>query len=103
MGVGLFSENAGGIHTVASLITFLFGGLSAIVSYEVGKPPFSCLSIVLGAAGLVALVLFGLGVYLGIGHGGMERMIAYPILLWGVGFGSHLIAYSKEAESASKT
>ena len=94
MGVGVFTESAGGIHVVFSLITFLFGGLSAIAFYKVEKTPFNWLSVVLGTMGLVALVLFGSGNYLGLGAGGMERMIAYPILLWGAGLGGHLIGSS---------
>lgn len=103
MGVGLFSENFGTVHTIASLITFLFGGLSAIVSYKLQKPPLSYFSVLLGALSLVALVLFISGTYLGLGKGGMERMIAYPVLLWGVGFGSHLIGYSKSTTTATKS
>jgi hypothetical membrane protein len=102
MMVGLFPETAGVMHSVASLITFLFGGLSAVVSYKVEKPPFSYLSVVLGAMGLVALGLFASGNYLGLGVGGMERMIAHPVLLWAVGFGGHLISHSKDAKSTAK-
>ena len=101
MGVGLFPENFGIIHGIASLITFLFGGLSAIMSYKLQKPPLSYFSVLLGALSLVALVLFISGTYLGLGKGGMERMIAYPTLLWGVGFGSHLIGYSKDIATKS--
>jgi hypothetical membrane protein len=101
MGVGLFPETAGAIHGIASLITFLFGGLSAIMSYKLQKPPLSYFSILLGALSLMALVLFGSSTYLGLGKGGMERMIAYPALLWAVGFGSHLIAYSKDTATRS--
>jgi hypothetical membrane protein len=96
MGVGVFTESAGGIHVVFSLITFLFGGLSAIAFYKVEKTPFNWLSVVLGTMGLVALVLFGSSNYLGLGAGGMERMIAYPILLWGAGLGGHLIGSSEK-------
>jgi hypothetical membrane protein len=102
MMVGLFPETAGVMHTIASLITFLFGGLAAIVSYKVEKSPFSYLSVVLGAMGLVALGLFASGNYLGLGVGGMERMIAHPVLLWAVGFGGHLISHSKYAKSTAK-
>jgi hypothetical membrane protein len=90
MGVGLFTEDAGMIHGVFSLITFLFAGISAIVSYKLEKPPFSYVSVVLGVVSLLALVLFASGIYLGLGKGGMERMIAYPVLLWAIGFGGHL-------------
>lgn len=96
IGVGMFTESAGGIHVVFSLITFLFGGLSAIAFYKVEKTPFNWLSAALGTMGLVALVLFGSDNYLGLGAGGMERMIAYPILLWGAGLGGHLIGSSEK-------
>jgi hypothetical membrane protein len=102
IGVGLFPETAGSIHAVFSLITFLFGGLSAIMFYEAEETPFSWLSVVLGAVGLVALALFISGYYLGLGCGGMERMIAYPILLWGVGLGGHLISTSKGSTAATE-
>lgn len=102
MMVGLFPETAGVMHTIASLITFLFGGLAAIVSYKVENPPFSYLSVVLGALGLVGLGLFASGNYLSLGVGGMERMIAHPVLLWAVGFGGHLVSQSKDAKSTAK-
>jgi len=99
MGVGLFTEDAGVIHAVFSLITFLFAGISAIVSYRLEKRPLSYLSVVLGGVSLVALVLFASGFYLGLGKGGMERMIAYPALLWTIGFGGHIIGDSKDTSA----
>jgi len=102
MGVGLFPENFGILHAVASLITFLFGGLSAIMSYKLQRPPLSYFSVLLGALSLVALALFGSRTYLGIGKGGMERMIAYPTLLWAVGFSSYLMNYSRKTSTATK-
>ncbi len=97
MGVGVFTETApGGIHTVASFVVFFFGGLSAIFSYTLEKRPLTYCSVALGALSLVALVLFASQQYLGLGHGGMERMIAYPTLLWGIAFGGHLISYSEK-------
>jgi len=99
MGVGLFTEDAGVIHAVFSLITFLFAGISAIVSYKLEKRPLSYLSVVLGGVSLVALVLFASGFYLGLGKGGMERMIAYPALLWTIGFGGHIIGDSKDTSA----
>ncbi len=94
MGVGLFPETAGVVHTVFSLIIFLFGGLSAILSYRLLEPPFSYFSVLLGATTLLALILTGSGTYLGLGKGGMERMVAHPALLWEVGFGGYLIGRS---------
>ncbi len=83
------------IHIIAALIAFLFGGLSAIVSYKLLNPPFSFFSVLLGVLSLVAIVLLVSEIYLGLGFGGMERMIAYPVLLWGVGFGGYLMSSGK--------
>lgn len=96
MGVGVFTENSGTIHHIVSLIAFLFGGLSAIFSFRLLKKPFSAIAVVLGLMSLGALVLFGSNDYLGLGAGGMERMILYPLLMWGAGFGGALIAYSEK-------
>jgi hypothetical membrane protein len=103
MGVGLFTEDAGVVHVVFSFITFLFAGLSAIMSYKLQKPPFSYFSVILGVVVLLALVLFASGTFLGLGKGGMERMIAYPALLWAIGFGGHLISYSSDTSTAKKS
>jgi hypothetical membrane protein len=110
MGVGIFTEAFGVLHAVVSLIAFLFGGLSAIVSvlcsrvhkFPLVKMPFSALSIIFGLMTLVALALFGSGVYLGLGAGGMERMIAYPALMWGAGFGGYLLAFPQERTMEQK-
>ena len=90
MGVGIFPEDFGVVHTAVSLIAFLFGALSAIASYKYQKPPLSYFAVILGLTSLTALVMFATDIYLGLGKGGMERMIAYPMLLWAIGFGGHL-------------
>ena len=95
MGVGLFPESFGILHTIPSFITFFFGALSTIASYRLQKRPLSYLAIILGLLSLLALILFALDIYLGLDKGGMERMIAYPILLWALGFGGHLIGSSE--------
>ena len=99
MGVGLFPETAGVIHDIVSLITFVFAGLSAIVSYGLQKAPLSYFSILLGAMTLGALALFGSDIFLGLGPGGMERMIIYPALIWATGFAAHLIASATNAKT----
>lgn len=100
MGVGLFPENVRPMHGIVTPIALLFGGLSAIASYKLQKPPMSYASVVLGALSLVASILFNpylglpresLTTYLGLGKGTMERIVIYPILLWIIGFGSHLV------------
>jgi len=91
MGVGVFPESVELIHPIVSLISFLFGGLSAIAAYELEKFPLNYISVILGLIALIAFVLFATDNFLGLGKGGMERMIAYPIVLWTIGFGGYLI------------
>lgn len=97
MGVGIFPETTGALHEIVSLIAFLFGGLAAIASYRMVRPPMSYFGVVLGAITLVVLVLYATGAYLGLGQGGMERLISYPVLVYVVGFGAHLMARRIEA------
>ncbi len=90
IGVGMFTEEAGVLHGIFSLIVFLFGGLAAIASYKLQEPPTSYFSVILGVMVLLALMLFTSHNYLNLGKGGMERLIAYPALLWGIVFGGYL-------------
>ncbi len=92
VGIGLFPETTGIWHEIFSIIVFLFAGLSAVITARFQKKPMFYFSIILGFATLITLVLFLGGVELGLGVGGMERMVVYPVLLWGIGFGGHLMA-----------
>jgi hypothetical membrane protein len=110
MGVGIFTSAFTTIHGIASLMAFGFGGLSAIASFKVLKLPLSAISVVFGAMTLGALVLFAGGLvttgsltsseppvsefFLGIGPGGMERLIVYPALIWLILFSGYLLAIS---------
>lgn len=67
------------------------------------KPPFSNFAVLLGVVSLVALALFGADIDLSLGRGGMERMIAYPELLWAVGLGSYLMGVSKSLTDPAKS
>ncbi len=94
MGIGLFPESAGIIHIVIAVgPLFTFGNLTAIVSASVVRRPLNVFLAALGVIGLVANVLFNTGIYLGIGPGGMERMVLYPFLLWGLAFGGYLVTH----------
>ena len=106
MGVGIFTKDFTVAHGAVSSMAFLFAGLSAIASAKVLKKPLSLIGVVLGAMTIGALVLFSSGLitsgsftsniaydsnfYLGLGPGGMERMIVYPALMWLAGFSGHL-------------
>jgi hypothetical membrane protein len=94
MGVALFPETLPAPHAAFALMAFLFGNFAAILSYRTIEPPLSYLALALGVMGLAALVLFGSGTFLGIGPGGMERLIVYPVLFWAMGLGGYLMANS---------
>ncbi|GGP21996.1 membrane protein [Thermocladium modestius] len=89
--VGLFPEYTGSLHSISALIVFLFGGLAAIASYKLQGSPMNIISIILGLLTLSSLALYVTGHYLGLGPGGMERMIVYPALLWGAAFGAYMV------------
>lgn len=98
--VGVFTEDFGVIHSLVSLWTFVFIALSAILAMRVARPPFQYISVVLGALSLIALGLYISKAYLGLGPGGMERMIVWPILVWGLAFGGYLLAMSPSSAEA---
>jgi hypothetical membrane protein len=97
LGVGVFPEGSPyGLHTIMSFITFLFAGVAAISAYRVARQPLRTISIALGILTLAALILFASGTYLGLGHGGMERMIVYPPLIWALVFSGYLMMLKPE-------
>jgi hypothetical membrane protein len=103
MGVGLFPENYPVEHGIFSLIVFLFGGLAAIAAYQIERKPFNYFSIAIGVFSVIALILYLFNYYLGLGPGGMERIVAYPELLWGVGLGGYLISGEVSIDSRTVT
>ncbi len=118
MGVGIFTSAFTTVHAVVSLMTFMFGALSAIASSKVSKIPLSAISVILGMLTLGALGLFAAGLvttgswnssippvsefFLGIGPGGIERMIIYPAVIWLILFSGHLMASSTETRHRQK-
>ncbi|MGC8569689.1 MAG: DUF998 domain-containing protein [Nitrososphaeria archaeon] len=89
--VGVFPEYTPyHIHTIVSFITFLFGSLAVISSYRLQGSLMKYVSVLVGLFSLISLFLFASGVTLGLGVGGIERMIAYPVLLWILYFSGYL-------------
>jgi hypothetical protein len=64
---------------------------------------FSYISLCLGLLGLAALILLGTGTFLGLGPGGMERIVFYSGILWALAFGARLLAFedAKKGQSHS--
>lgn len=97
VGIGIFPGNIEGWHPLFAMACFLGGSVAAIMSRKVIDGPFRYFAVVLGATALVA-TLVGLeplehwGPQDALGRGGIERWIAYPVLLWLVAFGAHLMS-----------
>ena len=92
--VGIFPKDTGMPHVIAALFAFVAGGLAAITAYRHTQTPFRQFSVVLGITSLLAFIFLVTNVNLGIGAGGMERMIAYPNMFWVVSFGGYVMADS---------
>ncbi len=79
------------VHDALSGLVFFFGGLSAIESRKLVANPLDKLFPIVGAIAIGAAALSGVGVDLGLGPGGIERIVAYPILVWALAFGGYLV------------
>ena len=97
MGAAVFTLDIPGIHGLFALAAFVFFNVEAIACASLVRGPLKAISIIAGIVGLVFLVThaasdFGImSLYGPIGHGGSERMIVYPALLWLAGFGGYLM------------
>jgi hypothetical membrane protein len=97
VGAGLFPLDTGGLHGLAALLAFVFFNVQAIGSATRLDGVMRVLAVLAGALGLVFVVLMALGdggnvaAFGPIGHGGTERMIVYPVMLWMVAFGGSLL------------
>lgn len=94
IGVGVFPETTGNAHLLASLIVFLMASLAPYFLLAKTRSAYAIGWAVLGSVGLASLILYVFKIYLGLGYGGMERMIAYPNLLWALTFGGWLMGNS---------
>lgn len=98
LGVGVFPAFHANAHPLVALIAFLSGGIAAIVSSRITKPPFAFISLFLG---LITLLFLFLGITFPsfivpiLGAGGTERWVAYPAVLWLLGFGGYLMGLHK--------
>jgi hypothetical membrane protein len=93
------------IHSIGAVITFLSASAIMFYSFKIIRSPFRYFSAGLAVVSLLATIILFLGynssfVQDTLGPGGWERVIAYPILIWLVGFGSQLLGFGRVHESA---
>lgn len=101
-GVGVFPGNVTPWHGLFALLTFFTGGITVILSSRIISGPFSFLCGLFGGISLLMLVsVFLFGLIIGgphplefLGSGGIERWVAYPLILWILAFGGYLLGTS---------
>jgi hypothetical membrane protein len=104
-GAGLFPLSTGDVHSIFALVAFVFFNVEALASAVVVTGPLRPISAIAGMLGLAYVVVMVIGdggnpaIFGAIGHGGAERMIAYPGMLWLLALGGYLMARSSEAPS----
>ena len=97
-GAGLVPLDRSDLHGLFALVAFLCFNVQAIASATIVTGPMRVLSILAGMVGLAFVVIMVIGdagnpaVFGPIGHGGAERMIVYPAMLWMLAFGGYLMA-----------
>ncbi len=92
IGVGIFPGNLSPYHGMAAMLTFLAGGVCAITSFTILAKPFKYVAILFGSIALATwfIAVFASAYLLSyIGIGGIERWVAYPIMLWLLGLGAY--------------
>lgn len=95
VGIGIFSGEKAPYHGMSSMLTFLSGGLSAILSSKIVSAPFKYIGILFGSISLAtwaAAVFIPDIIFPFIGMGGTERWLVYPLVLWITGLGGYLMS-----------
>lgn len=98
VGAGLVPLDTSGLHSLFALVGFVFFNVEAIATGLLLHGPMRAISWGAGLIGLVYVVVMVIGdagnraVFGAFGHGGSERMIVYPVMLWTIALGGYLLA-----------
>jgi hypothetical membrane protein len=91
--VGLIPENLNlPLHLIGAGLPFLIGNAGLVIlgsSLDLPRP-LAVYTLLSGLIPMGALVLFLAHINLGLGHGGMERVVAYPQTIWLIVFGIYM-------------
>ena len=92
--VGLFPENTvpfmHGLGAVFGLLVSNLAQMILAISLTRVRPSFRVYTFASALISVIAFVLFTAHTYLGIGVGGMERLVSYPQTLWLTLFGLYM-------------
>ena len=91
-GVGIFPYIVNfPLHSYFAFIAFIFGGVTEVLFVLHKGTPLRGFSALVGILVLVSIFLYATGRTYGLGPGGMERMIVYPTLFWGLAISGYLM------------
>lgn len=94
--VGLNPENVNSLgHGLGAFLGLVVGNVSMVIlaiAIHQARKGFRVYTMLSGSLSIVAFVLFMLKINLGIGQGGMERLVSYPQTLWLALFGIYMSA-----------
>lgn len=94
LGVGIFPGTHMTAHQWLAMLAFTAASVTVLLSCTVLRGPLRYLSAVLGVVALASLVVavffLDWAPAASLGEGGLERLIAYPVVLWMVSFGAWL-------------
>lgn len=97
VGAGLFPLDRGDLHGLSALLAFLFFNAQTAVMASSSRGALRLFGAALALLGLgfVVVMVFGdagnPAIFGAIGHGGAERMIVYPPMLWLLIYGGSLM------------
>jgi hypothetical membrane protein len=92
--VGIFPENSiSAFHGLGAAIPFTVGNAALIIIAAAPMIPvvLRLYSFLSGAVAILALVCYSSRHYLGLGEGGIERVVAYPQTVWLIVIGLFLL------------
>jgi hypothetical membrane protein len=101
IGAGLVPLGTSGLHGVFAIVAFLAFNLEAVGTGVVLRGPMRVVSVLAGIVGFVFVGLMIVGdagnaaAFGPIGHGGTERMIVYPVMIWMLAFGGWLMGVAE--------
>lgn len=102
--VGLVPENTNlDLHSLGALMPFFIGNIGVVAVGFIFKP--SLMRIYTISSGTVALVALGLFLsenYLGLGVGGMERIVDYTQTIWMIVFGVYSLTILRNIKPAQR-
>jgi hypothetical membrane protein len=98
IGAGLIPLGTNGWHGLFALFAFVFFNVQTLITAWRLNGAMRVVGLALGALGIGYVAVMAIGdagnpaIFGAIGHGGAERMIVYPPMLWLMIFGGYLMA-----------